>query len=168
MGPLISAHHARRLDEFIALGQREGAVLACGGASLEGKGFFRRPAVLVKASNTMQIAQEELFGPVVAFLRAKDAKEAMTLANDTRYGLAATLWSQDTSRAMQLAGDFRAGNIGVNTPYIRDIRCPFGGMKQSGLGTLGGVWSLEQFTQLRTMSIPIANSELPRYGLSIS
>jgi acyl-CoA reductase-like NAD-dependent aldehyde dehydrogenase len=112
----------------------------------------------------MEIAREEIFGPVVSLMKANNAEHALKIANDTKYGLAATVWSENMSKALNLARKIQAGNVGINTPVIRDIRTPFGGFKESGIGQLGGQWSLEQYTNLQTVNIPISPYNLPRYG----
>lgn len=168
MGPLISAAHWQRVQQCIVKGQEEGARHVCGGERPAGceTGYFMRPAVFADVDNRMAIAREEIFGPVACVLKAASAEQAVQMANDTPYGLAATIWSGDSARAMALSRQLRAGCVAVNTPLIRDIRMPFGGMKQSGLGRIGGRWSLEQFSEARTLCLPLEPLALPRYGLA--
>jgi acyl-CoA reductase-like NAD-dependent aldehyde dehydrogenase len=166
MGPLISEAHLKKVCGFIDRAQQEKAVLACGGvrpANLS-LGYYLQPTVFYDVENNMEIAREEIFGPVVSLMKANDIEHAIQMANDTKYGLAATIWSENVSKALGLARKIQAGNVGINTPIIRDIRNPFGGFKESGIGQLGGQWSFEQFTNVQTLNLPISPYDLPRYG----
>lgn len=167
IGPLIDrAHHARVLG-MIERARQQGAQVACGGGPppLRPRGCFLAPTVLHHTPAALEIMQEEVFGPVACVLRVADAEEAVQVANATRFGLSASIWSRDTARALALARRIRAGNIGINSTTIRDIRAPFGGVKHSGLGRLGGRWSIEQFTTVKTLSLPVEPYVLPRLGL---
>lgn len=167
IGPLIDHTHRTRVLGMIEQARREGAVVACGGgppADLR-RGFFLAPTVLHRTLPSMTIMQEEIFGPVACLHRVADADEAIAVANATRFGLSASVWSRDTSRAIALARRIHAGNVGINATTIRDVRAPFGGVKQSGMGRLGGRWSVERFTTVKTLSLPIEPYALPRYGL---
>jgi len=166
IGPLISDKHRLHVERAIANACMDQGVLACGGKrpSDLGEGFYLQPAVVTRVEPSMQLAQNEVFGPVAAILKASDAQHAMGIAQRTRYGLAATLWSRDISRALRLAHDLDAGTIAINSPVIRDLRAPFGGMKASGLGRVGGRAGLEQLTELRTTVVPLQGLDLPRFG----
>jgi len=167
IGPLISREHRARVLGMIEVATRQGAKIACGGSipAHSPRGFFLQPTVLHDVNPEMAVMQDEVFGPVAAVLRVSDADEAVRVANGTRFGLAASIWSRDTSRALALARRIRAGGVGINSTPIRDIRAPFGGMKLSGLGRLGGRWSIEQFTATKTVSLPVEGYALPRFGL---
>lgn len=170
MGPLIDRSHSEKVAQFIESAQAQGARLACGGerpSDLK-RGYYRKPAVLYDVSNAMDIARQEIFGPVVAIMCAEGADDAVELANDTDYGLSATVWTADQSRGLQIARSIRAGSVAVNSPLVRDIRAPFGGMKNSGLGRVGGRWSVEQFTELKTTCLKVSGYELPRLGVTRS
>lgn len=166
IGPMISAKHRDSILAAIAAAQREGAVLQTGGRIPKDRheGFYVEPAVLTSVDSRSAVAREEIFGPVIAIFTAEDEAHALRLANDTRFGLAGSVWSADQSRALSFARKMQTGNIGINTPYIRDIRCPFGGFKQSGIGAVGGRWSMESFTQVQTLCIPLNRYSLPSYG----
>lgn len=168
MGPLIDEEHLCHVEKCINDAQVEGATLACGGTRLrvDGGGCYLRPAVLTGVRNDMHVARTEVFGPVAAILRAADVESAMTMANDTAYGLAATVWTANISRGLMLAAELQAGSVGINCTVVRDHRVPFGGMKISGLGRVGGRIGLEQFTDLRVTTVPVRGFELPRLGLS--
>jgi acyl-CoA reductase-like NAD-dependent aldehyde dehydrogenase len=166
MGPLISAAHLIKVKKFIEKAKKDNAILACGGVHPVdlNKGYYIEPTVFIDVKNDMEIAQEEIFGPVASIIKADNSEHALQIANDTKYGLAATIWSQNMPLAINMARKIQAGNIGINTPVIRDIRNPFGGFKESGIGQLGGQWSFEQFTNLQTLNLAIVPYDLPRYG----
>ena len=166
LGPLIDHAHRERVLGMVERARQQGARVACGGAPPPGRtrGCFVQPTVLHHTDPSMEIMQDEVFGPVACVVSVSDADEAVDIANATRFGLAASIWSRDTSRALALARRVRAGNIGINATTIRDIRAPFGGVKQSGLGRLGGRWSIEQYTNVKTLSLPVQPYALPRFG----
>lgn len=166
MGPLIDSAHRRRVQDFIAAGMREGARLACGGTPPPDlpAGYYLSPTVLVGVANEMRVAREEIFGPVACILRAPDADQAIAIANDTQYGLSATLWTADTSRGLSLSRRLRAGTVAINSTVVRDIRAPFGGMGGSGVGRVGGRWSIERYTEVKTTTLKVEGLPLPRLG----
>jgi len=166
IGPMISARHRDSILRAIAKAQQDGAILRTGGRVPKDRptGFYIEPAVLTNVDSESAMANEEIFGPVIGIFSADDEAHALTLANATRFGLAGSVWSADQSRALAFARKMHAGNIGINTPYIRDIRCPFGGFKQSGIGAVGGRWSMESFSQVQTLCLPINRYPLPSYG----
>ncbi|HZM78445.1 MAG TPA: aldehyde dehydrogenase family protein, partial [Candidatus Limnocylindrales bacterium] len=116
-------------------------------------GNFVTPAVFADVRNDMAIARNEIFGPVLCVVPFTDEEEAVRLANDTEYGLGATVWTADSKRAFRLAKSIRAGTVGVNG-YQLEIHAPFGGFGQSGLGREGGRASIESYTELKTVLIP--------------
>ncbi|ECJ3538756.1 aldehyde dehydrogenase family protein [Salmonella enterica] len=166
MGPMISARHRENILNTIAIAQKEGGILCTGGVIPAGlqKGYYLKPTVFTDVRPESSLARQETFGPVVSIFLADDEDHALSLANDTRFGLAGTVWSRDTARALAFAGKLCAGNIGINTPFIRDLRCPFGGLKESGIGAVGGTWSLAQYTQVQTLCLPVQSYSLPAYG----
>jgi acyl-CoA reductase-like NAD-dependent aldehyde dehydrogenase len=139
MGPLVSARQRDRVESYIAQGVASGARLVTGGgrpADLE-RGYFIEPTVLAGVDNASVIAQEEIFGPVLTVLPARDEADAVRIANDTIYGLNASVFTPDVDRARQVAGQLRCGTVGHNA-FRLDARIAFGGFKQSGLGREGG------------------------------
>ena len=140
MGALINARQRDAVLRYIGHGKSEGARLAAGGGVPEGAGYFVRPTIFADASNDMTIAREEIFGPVGTVIPFDSPADAVELANATRYGLAATLWTQDVSRAHLLARQVRAGAVWVNGWAAIDPALPWGGMKASGVGRELG-WS---------------------------
>lgn len=167
LGPLIDAAHLQHVHESVERAVAEGATLVCGGQRPGGLpvGHYITPALLKDVHAGMEIARKEVFGPVAAVLPFHDDEEAVALANDTDYGLSATVWCADSSRGLALARQLRSGVVGVNSPVIRDIRAPFGGFGDSGVGRVGGRWSLEQYTEVKTVTVPVSGMALPRMGV---
>lgn len=147
LGRLISEAAARRVSALISDAVSKGAILACGG---EASGPVLQPAVLDRVSSNMAIFHEESFGPVASVLRVRDEEEALSIANDSAYGLAAAIFSADEARALKLAGQIESGIVQINGPTVYDNPAmPFGGMKASGYGRFGGEAAIDQFTELR-------------------
>ncbi|MDP9360094.1 MAG: aldehyde dehydrogenase family protein [Acidobacteriota bacterium] len=161
VGPMISESHRDRVLAAINRAMAEGAKLVAGG---ETRGNFIRPAVLSGVNNSMSIARQEVFGPVAAVIPFDGEEEAIAVANDTDYGLAAFVWTSDMQRALRVSAEVRAGAVAINSPIIRDLRLPFGGFKQSGIGRVGGHYSIDTFTEVKTTSIPIRPYPFPRFG----
>ncbi|HET7669755.1 MAG TPA: aldehyde dehydrogenase family protein [Burkholderiales bacterium] len=156
LGPLSSKAQLDRVRSYIKKGVEEGAELVAGGAEApEGVppgGYYVRPTVFGKVKNSMAIAQEEIFGPVLAIIPYKDEEEAVRIANDTVYGLAGAVWSKDESRAQRVARRIRAGQIDVNGGAF-NMNAPFGGFKQSGHGREAGVYGLEEFLEYKSLQL---------------
>jgi acyl-CoA reductase-like NAD-dependent aldehyde dehydrogenase len=159
VGSLISEGHRDRVHGFVERGREEGAEVVTGGAPGEGKGAFYRPTVLAKVDNSMEVAQEEIFGPVVTVIPFADEKDAVRIANETRYGLFATVWTGDPARGHRLARQIKSGMVGINTPYTAFPGIPFGGYKQSGFGRELGLETLELY--LETKSVLVSTSAKP-------
>jgi betaine-aldehyde dehydrogenase len=155
LGPLSSQMQLERVRGYIKKGLAEGAVLVAGGAEppegLPG-GYFVKPTVFGKVKNSMTIAQEEIFGPVLSIIAYKDEDEAVRIANDSPYGLAGAVWSKDDAHAQAVARRIRAGQIDVNGGAF-NMNAPFGGFKQSGHGREAGVYGLEEFLELKSLQL---------------
>jgi betaine-aldehyde dehydrogenase len=155
LGPLSSQMQLERVRGYIRKGVEEGAELLTGGAEapdgLAG-GYFVKPTVFGKVKNSMTIAQEEIFGPVLSIIPYKDEEEAVRIANDTPYGLAGAVWSADEGRAQKVARRIRAGQIDINGGAF-NMNAPFGGFKQSGHGREAGVYGLEEFLEYKSLQL---------------
>jgi aldehyde dehydrogenase (NAD+) len=154
--PLINSRQLDRVLGLIGEGQAAGARLVCGGTRSEGDlaaGNFVTPTLFTDVSNDMSIAREEIFGPVLSVIPFSDEDEAVRIANDTEYGLAATVWTNDLKRAMRMTRAIRAGTVGING-YQLEPHAAFGGYRQSGLGREGGRPAIESYTELKTVLLP--------------
>ena len=155
LGPLSSQMQLDRVRDYIRKGVAEGAELLTGGADTpEGLagGYFVKPTIFGRVKNSMTIAQEEIFGPVLSIIPFKDEAEAVAIANDSPYGLAGAVWSKDDARAQSVARRIRAGQIDVNGGAF-NMNAPFGGFKQSGHGREAGVYGLEEFLELKSLQL---------------
>jgi betaine-aldehyde dehydrogenase len=153
LGPLVSTIQRERVREYIRRGVAEGAELLTGGAEPpEGltRGFYVRPTIFGRVTADMTIAREEIFGPVLSIMTYSDEEEALRIANNTPYGLAAAVWSGDVQRAEGVARKLRAGQVDINGGAF-NLLAPFGGFKQSGYGRELGVHGLEEFMELRSL-----------------
>jgi acyl-CoA reductase-like NAD-dependent aldehyde dehydrogenase len=159
MGSLISSTHRDKVHRFVETGRGEGADVVTGGEPPDGNGAFYPPTVLANVDNRMVVAQEEIFGPVVTVIPFEDEKDAIRIANDSKYGLFATVWTGDPARGHRIAARIKAGEIGVNMPYTAFPGIPFGGYKQSGFGRELGLETLDLY--LETKSVLVSTSPKP-------
>ncbi len=166
VGALVHPEHYERVLGYVEIGKREGARLVAGGGRPDHlpEGNFLAPTVFADVTPTMRVFQEEIFGPVVCVTPFDDEEDAVRLANDSRYGLAAYLWTSDLSRAHRVAERLDAGMQWVNSHNVRDLRTPFGGVKASGVGREGGVHSIDFYSELRTVHIATEETHVPRFG----
>lgn len=159
VGPVISAKQRDRILGFLDSARREGAKIALGGDTPDGerftKGFWIEPTIVTEVSNEMEVAREEVFGPVLCVLRYTDDGDAVRLANDSQFGLSAGVWSTDYERAVDIAGQLRAGTVWINNWHQIDPALPFGGYKQSGLGRELGEHSLDEYTEIKHVHIDL-------------
>ncbi|MDR5646955.1 5-carboxymethyl-2-hydroxymuconate semialdehyde dehydrogenase [Burkholderia cenocepacia] len=170
VGPMISEGHLAKVRSYIELGQKEGAVLACGGPGAPAlpddmkKGNFVDPTVFVDVDNRMRIAQEEIFGPVACLIPFDDEADAVRLSNDIAYGLSSYVWTENAGRALRVAAAVEAGMCFVNSQNVRDLRQPFGGTKASGVGREGGTWSYEVFLEPKNVCVSLGSHHIPQWG----
>lgn len=157
--PLINGRQLQRVLSYIQQGQQEGARLVTGGDQLEGDlsdGHFVSPTLFADVDNSMTIAQEEIFGPVLSVVPFDDEDEAIRMANDSEYGLGAGVYTQNAQRAFRVARRLRSGTVGINGFQV-EPHLPFGGYKQSGLGREGGQSAFESYTELKTVLMPLSD-----------
>jgi aminomuconate-semialdehyde/2-hydroxymuconate-6-semialdehyde dehydrogenase len=158
VGALVSRDHLAKIEGFIETARREGVTILTGGRrpALQGRlsrGYFFEPTILSGVSHESRLIQEEIFGPVVTVVPFDTEDEVIGLANGTRYGLSATVWTQSLSRAHRVADRLEAGTVWINTWMTRDLRLPFGGVKASGVGREGQEHSLDFFTEAKTVCV---------------
>jgi delta 1-pyrroline-5-carboxylate dehydrogenase len=151
-GPLANEEHWQKVCRYFEIAEAEGAKLLTGGLH---EGWWVRPTVLVNTTQEMQISHEEIFGPIVTIAPFDGEADAIRLANDSRYGLNAMVFTENARRAHRVARAVRAGTVWVNCYFVRDLRAPFGGFKDSGIGREGGKHSREFFTEAKTVVMEI-------------
>jgi betaine-aldehyde dehydrogenase len=153
MGALVSKKQLDRVEGYVKLGVGEGAKVVAGGERRSGKGYFFKPTILTNVRNDMRIAQEEIFGPVGAVMAFDDTEEAVRLANATRYGLSASVWTRDINAAHAIAARVRAGTVWINGWGAIDPRLPWGGFKTSGIGRELGARGLDACTEEKVVTV---------------
>jgi aminomuconate-semialdehyde/2-hydroxymuconate-6-semialdehyde dehydrogenase len=155
VGALISEAHVQKVLGYIDLATKEGGTIVAGGHRVDRAGCFVEPTIITGLGCDCRVLQEEIFGPVVTITPFDSEDEAVAFANSTRYGLSATVWTRDLSRAHRVAANLDAGTIWINCWLLRDLRVPFGGMKESGVGREGGFESLNFFTEAKNVCVKI-------------
>ncbi|KZM28603.1 hypothetical protein ST47_g257 [Ascochyta rabiei] len=169
MGPVISDNQRRKVLDYIAIGVQEGARLAAGGVipnlpDALREGFFIAPTVFADATNSMRVAQEEIFGPVAVVVPFDTEAEAIEMANDNRFGLGAAVWTRDIARGHRVAESIESGMVWVNDHHRLEPSLPWGGIKESGTGKDAGTESFDDFTWSKTIVVRIADSDVDWYG----
>ncbi|WP_028162095.1 aldehyde dehydrogenase family protein [Bradyrhizobium elkanii] len=147
LGPVISDKQMKTILDYVDIGKNEGALLVTGGERVGDRGYFISPAVFANVKHEMRISQEEIFGPVVSVIKFKDEADALRIANGTAYSLAAGVWSSDIGRVQRFAKRARAGTVWINTYGYTDVRLPWGGERDSGLGREHGTAAIDNFTE---------------------
>lgn len=157
IGALVSKEHYDRVNSYIDIAREDGAAFLTGGKRPEGieKGFFLEPTIITGLDRNSRCVREEIFGPVVTVIPFDTEEEVIMQANDTHYGLSATIWTNDLRRAHRVSHQIEAGIVWVNTWFLRDLRTPFGGMKHSGIGRTGGMHSLDFYSELSNITIKL-------------
>lgn len=157
LGALVSKQHLEKVESYIELAEKEGGKILYGGNRVTVKGsengYYLAPTIIEVFDNNCRVNQEEIFGPVVTIMPFETEKEALEMANTVKYGLSATLWTNDLNRTMRISKGIESGIVWVNTWLNRDLRTPFGGMKASGVGREGGFEALKFFTEQKNICI---------------
>ena len=170
-GPLVNATQLATVERYVKLGQEEGAELITGGqrAQVEGLdgGFYYKPTIFASVKNSMRIAQEEIFGPVVCVLKYDSEEEAIDLANDSIYGLAGGVFSRSNARAQRIADQIKTGTMWVNNYHSFGDFCPFGGYKQSGVGRELGHEGLAEYTQVKRIHVPASADHASNFTMKL-
>lgn len=165
IGPLAFEAHMQRVLDYTRIAQEDGAQLLTGGkrAAFD-HGWFVEPTAVLAPSNDARVCQEEIFGPFASFIEFGSIDEAIAIANRSKFGLASYVWSNDLGTAMRCSREIRAGTVWINTPMMRELRAPFGGYKESGVGRDGPAASVDFFTEQKATIIPIDPPAIPRFG----
>src|SRR6266508_187126 len=165
IGSLISKEHRSRVHGFVERGVEEGAEIVAGGEPQNGAGAFYPPTVLAQVDNSMAVAQEEIFGPVVTVIPFEDEKDAIRIANDVRYGLFASVWTGDPARGHRVARGIKSGRVGINMPFTAFPGIPFGGYKQSGFGRELSIDTLELYLETKAVLFSTSPKPFNPFGL---
>ena len=165
VGALVHPEHYEKVASYVEIGKSEGRLLAGGGRPDHlPEGNYIAPTVFADVAPDARIFQEEIFGPVVAITPFENDDEALALANNTKYGLAAYIWTQNLTRAHNFSQNVEAGMVWLNSHNVRDLRTPFGGVKASGLGHEGGYRSIDFYTDQQAVHITLGSVHTPKFG----
>ncbi len=165
IGPIASARHRQHILSYVDIAQSQGATLLTGGKALDQPGYFIEPTAVLAPSNSDRVCQEEIFGPFAAFVKFSDMEDAVRMANESQFGLVGYCWTQNIDKALRVSQAVRTGLMWVNTPMVRELRAPFGGVKDSGLGRDGAAASMAFFTEEKTTTLPLADVPLRKFGV---
>jgi len=155
-GPQVDDVQFEKVMSYIESGKKEGAQLLCGGGRVGDRGYFIEPTVFADVRDEMKVAREEIFGPVMTIIPFDSLDEVIERGNKTMYGLAAAVWTKDITKATAIANGLRAGTVWVNCYDVFDAAAPFGGFKQSGIGRELGEYGLQQYTEVKTVTMALA------------
>ena len=162
MGPLVTAEHRDHVMRYVQIGRRE-ATLLCGGHAVKGPGWFVEPTIFRDVDSSMRIAQEEIFGPVLAVIPFDTEEDAVRIANDTPYGLAGAVWTRNLVKGLRVLKQMRAGILWLNTYHATYNEAPWGGYKQSGFGRELGVWGIENYLETKQINVNLNEAPLGWY-----
>jgi 5-carboxymethyl-2-hydroxymuconic-semialdehyde dehydrogenase len=167
VGPLAFKAHYERVLSYVDIATSQGAKLLVGGARAPGfeKGYYVSPTAVMAQSNDTRVCQEEIFGPFATFLVFDEIDDAIRIANESKFGLVGYLWTRDLATTMKVSQGVRTGTVWVNTPLTREVRAPFGGFKESGLGRDSAAGSIEFYTEEKTTTIPLEKLALRKIGM---
>jgi 5-carboxymethyl-2-hydroxymuconic-semialdehyde dehydrogenase len=165
VGPLIHPRHLSKVESYAGIAEADGAKIAAGGKRLAGEGYFFEPTLFTGAAQSMRIAQEEIFGPVLTAIAFDDEADAIAKANDVIYGLAGYLWTNDIGRALRVSNALEAGMVWVNSENVRHLPTPFGGVKASGIGRDGGDWSFDFYMETKNVALALGSHKIQRLGV---
>ena len=164
IGPLVTQEHYDKVTSYFDIAKEDGATVAAGGVKVGDEGYFVRPTLFTNATNKMRIAQEEIFGPVLTSIPFSTEEEALSMANDTDYGLTGYVWTNDLTRALRFTQALEAGMIWVNSENVRHLPTPFGGVKASGIGRDGGDWSFEFYMEQKHIGFATGQHKITKLG----
>lgn len=164
IGPLVTQEHYDKVTSYFDIAKEDGATVAAGGIKVGDEGYFVRPTLFTNANNKMRIAQEEIFGPVLTSIPFSTEEEALSMANDTDYGLTGYVWTNDLTRALRFTEALEAGMIWVNSENVRHLPTPFGGVKASGIGRDGGDWSFEFYMEQKHIGFATGQHKITQLG----